>query len=126
MCLGSSTDAARPSRLLDGTSEFVLTYEDKDGDCMLVGDVPWQYGFSTSFSLTFEADIDSFLQIRHLLDFRMFLSSVKRLRIMKNSESNEPGEQLCKIEVDYNIRLMLNQHTNLMQLYLSIELSRQQ
>ncbi|XP_071738144.1 auxin-responsive protein IAA12-like [Rutidosis leptorrhynchoides] len=55
------TDAARPSRLLDATSEFVLTYEDKDGDCMLVGDVPWQ----------------------------MFLSSVKRLRIMINSESNE-------------------------------------
>lgn len=49
------------SRLLDGTSEFVLTYEDKDGDCMLVGDVPWQ----------------------------MFLSSVKRLRIMKNSDSSE-------------------------------------
>ncbi|KAM0054164.1 putative transcription factor interactor and regulator AUX-IAA family [Helianthus debilis subsp. tardiflorus] len=57
----SSTEAAKSSRLLDGTSEFVLTYEDKDGDCMLVGDVPWQ----------------------------MFLSSVKRLRIMKNSESNE-------------------------------------
>lgn len=49
------------SKLLDGTSEFVLTYEDKDGDCMLVGDVPW----------------------------RMFLTSVKRLRIMKNSESSE-------------------------------------
>ncbi|KAD4584405.1 hypothetical protein E3N88_22006 [Mikania micrantha] len=57
----SSTEVAKPSRLLDGTSEYVLTYEDKDGDCMLVGDVPWQ----------------------------MFLSSVKRLRIMKNSESNE-------------------------------------
>ncbi|KAJ0651303.1 putative transcription factor interactor and regulator AUX-IAA family [Helianthus annuus] len=64
MCLGSSTEAAKSSRLLDGTSEFVLTYEDIDGDCMLVGDVPWQ----------------------------MFLSSVKRLRIMKNSESNELGE----------------------------------
>ena len=23
-------------------SEFVLTYEDKDGDWMLVGDVPWE------------------------------------------------------------------------------------
>ncbi|XP_076958608.1 auxin-responsive protein IAA12-like [Bidens hawaiensis] len=44
------------SRLLNETSEFVLTYEDKDGDCMLVGDVPWQ----------------------------MFLSSVKRLRILRN------------------------------------------
>nr|XP_043621757.1 auxin-responsive protein IAA11-like [Erigeron canadensis] len=44
------------SRLLDGTSEFVLTYEDKDGDCMLVGDVPWL----------------------------MFLGSVKRLRILRN------------------------------------------
>lgn len=27
--------------LLHG-SEYVLTYEDKDGDWMLVGDVPWQ------------------------------------------------------------------------------------
>ncbi|XP_076929830.1 auxin-responsive protein IAA12-like [Bidens hawaiensis] len=56
-----SKEAVKPSRLLDGTSEFVLTYEDKDGDWMLVGDVPWE----------------------------MFISSVKRLRIMKNSESNE-------------------------------------
>lgn len=31
------------SRLLDGSSEFVLTYEDKEGDWMLVGDVPWEY-----------------------------------------------------------------------------------
>lgn len=27
--------------LLQG-SEYVLTYEDKDGDWMLVGDVPWE------------------------------------------------------------------------------------
>ena len=27
--------------LVDG-SEYVLTYEDKDGDWMLVGDVPWE------------------------------------------------------------------------------------
>ncbi|XP_024968025.1 auxin-responsive protein IAA12-like isoform X2 [Cynara cardunculus var. scolymus] len=47
------------SRLLSGTSEFVLTYEDKDGDCMLVGDVPWQ----------------------------MFVSSVKRLRILRSPKS---------------------------------------
>lgn len=25
------------------SSEYVLTYEDKDGDWMLVGDVPWEY-----------------------------------------------------------------------------------
>lgn len=50
----------RPSKLLDGSSEYVLTYEDKDGDWMLVGDVPWG----------------------------MFLSSVKRLRIMRTSEAN--------------------------------------
>jgi auxin-responsive protein IAA len=50
----------KPSRLLDGSSEFVLTYEDKDGDWMLVGDVPW----------------------------RMFLTSVRRIRIMATSEAN--------------------------------------
>lgn len=27
--------------LLNG-AEYVLTYEDKDGDWMLVGDVPWE------------------------------------------------------------------------------------
>ncbi|XP_071718095.1 auxin-responsive protein IAA13-like [Rutidosis leptorrhynchoides] len=58
------------SKLLDATSEFVLTYEDKDGDCMLVGDVPWP----------------------------MFLSSVKRLRIMRNSESNNLGSHQRTIE----------------------------
>ncbi|XP_074268438.1 auxin-responsive protein IAA12-like [Silene latifolia] len=50
----------RPSKLLDGTSDFVLTYEDKDGDWMLVGDVPWG----------------------------MFVTSVKRLKIMRTSDAN--------------------------------------
>ncbi|PWA89465.1 Aux/IAA-ARF-dimerization [Artemisia annua] len=44
--------------LLHG-SEYVLTYEDKDGDWMLVGDVPWD----------------------------MFISSCKRLKIMKGSDA---------------------------------------
>ncbi|PON87171.1 AUX/IAA protein [Trema orientale] len=44
-------------------SEFVPTYEDKDGDWMLVGDVPWE----------------------------MFISSCKRLRIMKGSEARGLG-----------------------------------
>ncbi|KAF5482490.1 hypothetical protein F2P56_003054 [Juglans regia] len=53
-------EATRPSRLLDGSSEFVLTYEDREGDWMLVGDVPWG----------------------------MFITSVRRLRIMRTSEAN--------------------------------------
>ncbi|KAK4424725.1 Auxin-responsive protein IAA16 [Sesamum alatum] len=44
--------------LLNG-SDYVPTYEDKDGDWMLVGDVPWE----------------------------MFVGSCKRLRIMKGSEA---------------------------------------
>ncbi|KAJ4878247.1 Auxin-responsive protein IAA4 [Raphanus sativus] len=44
-------------------SDFVPTYEDKDGDWMLVGDVPWE----------------------------MFVSSCKRLRIMKGSEAKGLG-----------------------------------
>jgi len=32
---------SRMADLIDG-SENVLTYEDKDGDWMLVGDVPWE------------------------------------------------------------------------------------
>ncbi|KAE8697011.1 Auxin-responsive protein IAA13 [Hibiscus syriacus] len=41
---GGSTEKEQltiASKLLDGSSEFVLTYEDKEGDWMLVGDVPW-------------------------------------------------------------------------------------
>ncbi|RDY08804.1 Auxin-responsive protein IAA9 [Mucuna pruriens] len=44
--------------LLHG-SEYVLTYEDKDGDWMLVGDVPWE----------------------------MFIDTCRRLRIMKSSDA---------------------------------------
>ncbi|KAJ1417541.1 PB1 domain [Sesbania bispinosa] len=44
-------------------SEYAPTYEDKDGDWMLVGDVPWH----------------------------MFMSSCKRLRIMKGSEAKGLG-----------------------------------
>ncbi|WCJ35649.1 Auxin-responsive protein IAA8 [Euphorbia peplus] len=44
--------------LLHG-SEYVLTYEDKDGDWMLVGDVPWE----------------------------MFTETCKRMRIMKSSDA---------------------------------------
>ncbi|XP_057772971.1 auxin-responsive protein IAA16 [Salvia miltiorrhiza] len=40
-------------------TEYVPTYEDKDGDWMLVGDVPW----------------------------KMFVESCKRLRLMKSSEA---------------------------------------
>lgn len=35
----SGKDGASESR---NDGEFVLTYEDKDGDWMLVGDVPWK------------------------------------------------------------------------------------
>ncbi|KAL4190612.1 hypothetical protein AMTRI_Chr07g25600 [Amborella trichopoda] len=57
---GGLSVESKASKLLDGSSEFVLTYEDKEGDWMLVGDVPWG----------------------------MFLSTVKRLRIMRTSEAN--------------------------------------
>ncbi|KAJ6826448.1 putative auxin-responsive protein IAA31 [Iris pallida] len=43
--------------------EYVITYEDKDGDWMMVGDVP----------------------------FEMFISTCKRLRIMKGSEARGLG-----------------------------------
>lgn len=46
---GDKEQATKPSRLLDGSSEFVLTYEDKEGDWMLVGDVPWRYAVDTDY-----------------------------------------------------------------------------
>ncbi|GAU13150.1 hypothetical protein TSUD_112110, partial [Trifolium subterraneum] len=46
------------SGLLDGSGEYTLVYEDNEGDRMLVGDVPWH----------------------------MFVSTVKRLRVLKSTE----------------------------------------
>ncbi|XP_038878199.1 auxin-responsive protein IAA26-like [Benincasa hispida] len=51
--------------LLDGSGEYTLVYEDNEGDRVLVGDVPWQ----------------------------MFVSTVKRLRVLKSSEL--PSLSLC-------------------------------
>ncbi|KAL0703288.1 hypothetical protein Bca4012_069713 [Brassica carinata] len=78
--LGTTTSRkkAKPLRLLDGSSEFVLTYEDKEGDWMLVGDVPW----------------------------RMFITSVKRLRIMGTSEANGLA-QLRYVKEAEEIRLKM-------------------
>ena len=45
---GSDSEGAKgflnESKLIDllNGSEYVATYEDKDGDWMLVGDVPWE------------------------------------------------------------------------------------
>ncbi|KAM7466922.1 hypothetical protein LguiB_014484 [Lonicera macranthoides] len=54
-------DFMNENKLMDllNSSEYVPTYEDKDGDWMLMGDVPWE----------------------------MFVDSCKRLRIMKGSEA---------------------------------------
>jgi hypothetical protein len=41
-CREKNLSESRLVDLLHG-SEYVLTYEDKDGDWMLVGDVPWEY-----------------------------------------------------------------------------------
>ncbi|KAF0904330.1 hypothetical protein E2562_033405 [Oryza meyeriana var. granulata] len=57
----SGRDGLSDCRLMDlkNGTELVLTYEDKDEDWMLVGDVPW----------------------------RMFTDSCRRLRIMKGSDA---------------------------------------
>ncbi|XP_057977433.1 auxin-responsive protein IAA26-like [Malania oleifera] len=49
--------------LLDGIGEYTLVYEDNEGDRMLVGDVPWN----------------------------MFVSTAKRLRVLKSSEISTLG-----------------------------------
>lgn len=58
---GMMKDFMNESKLMNvlNNSDYVPTYEDKDGDWMLVGDVPWE----------------------------MFVESCKRLRIMKGKEA---------------------------------------
>ncbi|KAL0920545.1 hypothetical protein M5K25_009687 [Dendrobium thyrsiflorum] len=63
------------SKLLNGSSEFSLIYEDEDGDWMLVGDVPWG----------------------------MFLRTAKRLRIMKTMDTCG-HDQSVNLEPGYLVR----------------------
>ncbi|XP_057981201.1 auxin-responsive protein IAA13-like [Malania oleifera] len=46
---GESEQERKASKLLNGSSEFVLTYEDKEGDWMRIGDVPLEYAPFISF-----------------------------------------------------------------------------
>ncbi|CAL4965627.1 unnamed protein product [Urochloa decumbens] len=63
---------------VNGT-EYVPTYEDKDGDWMLVGDVPW----------------------------KMFVETCQRLRLMKSSEAVNLGTCFLKpVFLCYNCQLM--------------------
>nr|CAB3470773.1 unnamed protein product [Digitaria exilis] len=61
-------------RLVDAATgaEYVPTYEDRDGDWMLVGDVP----------------------------FKMFVESCKRIRLMKSSEADNLGKSSPQIRAD--------------------------
>ncbi|EOY30898.1 Indoleacetic acid-induced protein 16, putative [Theobroma cacao] len=62
ICIHLNRKADREeSKVMDAVKgmEYVPTYEDKDGDWMLVGDVPW----------------------------KMFIESCKRIRLMKSSEA---------------------------------------
>lgn len=61
-CLGIC-NIVKEKKLLDPANgmEYVPTYEDKDGDWMLVGDVPW----------------------------KMFVESCKRIRLMKGSATDQ-------------------------------------
>ncbi|XP_015902428.2 auxin-responsive protein IAA26 isoform X1 [Ziziphus jujuba] len=65
--------------LLDGSGEYTLVYEDNEGDRMLVGDVPWH----------------------------MFVSTVKRLRVLKSSELSAlslGSSKQDKMRVDSSLR----------------------
>ncbi|URE32118.1 auxin-responsive protein [Musa troglodytarum] len=82
--------------LLHG-SEYVPTYEDKDGDWMLVGDVPWE----------------------------MFVASCKRLSIMKGSEAIGLGRYLSTKEVDAFSHFLVQatalfQHLTIVYIYTSL------
>ncbi|CAF1922095.1 unnamed protein product [Brassica oleracea] len=71
---GSNRDAGKDKLcetklkdLLNG-KDYVLTYEDKDGDWMLVGDVPWEFNYSDKIYI-------------------MFIDVCKKLKIMKGCDA---------------------------------------
>lgn len=71
--------------------DYVPSYEDKDGDWMLVGDVPWPYVFFFLSLITIFSDLfihfSNSLICLNLLFIRMFVDTCKRLRLMKGSDA---------------------------------------
>lgn len=77
--------------------EYMPTYEDKDGDWMLVGDVPWKYVilFQTFILVFTTIHIYACTCMFHFLKLRMvsgcfcrmFVESCKRIRLMISSEA---------------------------------------
>ncbi|KAK6153713.1 hypothetical protein DH2020_013352 [Rehmannia glutinosa] len=66
--------------------EYVPIYEDKDGDWMLLGDVPWEARFGKCLIGQFQVKPDIIIY-----DPKMFTESCKRLRIMKRADTNGVG-----------------------------------
>ncbi|URE37550.1 auxin-responsive protein [Musa troglodytarum] len=87
-------------------NEYVPTYEDKDGDWMLIGDVPWKVRSSSNFTGNIKGfgshveainkeELEGAISTIHgkhhstennLVEW-MFVASCKRLRLMKSSEA---------------------------------------
>ena len=113
-------DFMNESKLIDllSDSDYVPTYEDKDGDWMLVGDVPWEYvlivGAIISSNKSSKLCFDSFIFYIH----RIFVESCKRLRIMKGKEAIGLGT--C---IFFNFQINhLNPKTKFMSLDLALKL----
>jgi len=99
--------------------EYMPTYEDKDGDWMLVGDVPWKYVpfiilpfskpfilvFTTYIIYTYACTMYIYIYMFHFLKLqmvsgsfcRMFVESCKRMRLMISSEAIGLGSLFCII-----------------------------
>lgn len=71
--------------------DYVPSYEDKDGDWMLVGDVPWPYVFlfliNYDLFRVFFIHFNNSFVIYIYIYIRMFVDTCKRLRLMKGSDA---------------------------------------
>lgn len=80
--------------MVDGSSGYVLAYQDKEGDWLLVGDVPWGCVIFCSMHLPvlLNSNLHPIIVLETDVLFsilrRLFLNTVKRLRIMRASAAN--------------------------------------
>ncbi|CAH2042076.1 unnamed protein product [Thlaspi arvense] len=79
---------SKPEDLRKDT-EYLPTYEDKDGDWMLVGDVPWKGGkrdLNVGYELGY---IKSFLDVQRFMPTN---SSDEKFRVPSNRQLNQNGK----------------------------------
>ena len=86
---------------LEYQKDYILLYEDNEGDRMLVGDVPWEYVESSIYAIYLWYTLKwSLINLSCICLCRLFIASVKRLYITKDPRADKTRRPMVCVLYD--------------------------